>query len=257
MYLEVAHRGEVAVAFTLVCHLIYEQEDDEDKLNHRIPHRFEPITNIGTNWCCHCGYMLPLGRKNARKCSECDITCHANCAHLVPDFCGMSMETANQLLAEMQKVRASKTSSKARQAPPRKSTMSPTMEQPSPPGRMGGYPPQIEEAPPMDILAMGMESVRLSQEEQYRPPSQSPVQGRYSPDLRYQQQQQQPIQSYGQIPDVASPVARPPRGARPPDAPIPYPDLPSGGRVPQGYDQGPPTQDPYAMPPYQVSDYTL
>ena len=50
--------------------------------------------------------MLPLGRKNARKCTECDITCHANCAHLVPDFCGMSMETANQLLAEIQKVKA-------------------------------------------------------------------------------------------------------------------------------------------------------
>ncbi|KNZ81280.1 Protein kinase C-like [Termitomyces sp. J132] len=73
-------------------------EGDEEKINHRIPHRFEPLTNIGTNWCCHCGYMLPLGRKNARKCSECGVTCHANCAHLVPDFCGMSMETANELL---------------------------------------------------------------------------------------------------------------------------------------------------------------
>ncbi|EGN98034.1 hypothetical protein SERLA73DRAFT_109366 [Serpula lacrymans var. lacrymans S7.3] len=75
-------------------------EGDEEKINHRIPHRFEQITNMGANWCCHCGYMLPLGRKNARKCTECDITCHANCAHLVPDFCGMSMETANQLLRD-------------------------------------------------------------------------------------------------------------------------------------------------------------
>lgn len=75
-------------------------EGDEEKINHRIPHRFEPLTNMGANWCCHCGYMLPLGRKNARRCSECDITCHANCAHLVPDFCGMSMETANQLLRD-------------------------------------------------------------------------------------------------------------------------------------------------------------
>src|ERR1700733_1400844 len=47
---------------------------------------------MGANWCCHCGEMLPLGRKNARKCSECDITCHANCAHLVPDLCGMSVQ---------------------------------------------------------------------------------------------------------------------------------------------------------------------
>ena len=29
---------------------------------------------------------------------ECGITCHAQCTHLVPDFCGMSMEAANQIL---------------------------------------------------------------------------------------------------------------------------------------------------------------
>jgi classical protein kinase C len=44
------------------------QDTDEDKINHRIPHRFEPITNIGANWCCHCGYMLPLGSKGSKKC---------------------------------------------------------------------------------------------------------------------------------------------------------------------------------------------
>jgi len=73
-------------------------DGDEEKINHRIPHRFEPITNLGANWCCHCGYRMPLGRKDARKCSECDVTCHADCVHLVPDLCGMSMETANKLL---------------------------------------------------------------------------------------------------------------------------------------------------------------
>lgn len=82
-----------------------ETDPDEAKLNHRIHHRFEPLTNIGTNWCCHCGYMLPLGKKNSRKCSECGITCHLNCAHLVPDFCGMSMEMANQILTEIKKKR--------------------------------------------------------------------------------------------------------------------------------------------------------
>ena len=45
------------------------QDPDEEKLNHRIPHRFEPLTNIGANWCCHCGYILPLGKKHARKCT--------------------------------------------------------------------------------------------------------------------------------------------------------------------------------------------
>jgi hypothetical protein len=45
-----------------------ETDPEEEKLNHRIPHRFEPFSNMGANWCCHCGYILPLGRKN-RKCS--------------------------------------------------------------------------------------------------------------------------------------------------------------------------------------------
>ncbi|ORX41731.1 kinase-like protein, partial [Hesseltinella vesiculosa] len=80
-------------------------DPDEERLNHKIPHRFEPITNIGANWCCHCGYMLPLGSRSAKKCSECGITCHIKCAHLVPDFCGLSMEMANQMLSEIRAAR--------------------------------------------------------------------------------------------------------------------------------------------------------
>ncbi|KAL1990832.1 hypothetical protein VTN49DRAFT_5835 [Thermomyces lanuginosus] len=76
----------------------YETDPDEEKINHRIPHRFENFANISANWCCHCGYLLPFGRKNAKRCSECGLTCHTHCAHLVPDFCGMSMEAANQIL---------------------------------------------------------------------------------------------------------------------------------------------------------------
>lgn len=30
--------------------------------------------------------------------TECGLTSHAHCTHLVPDFCGMSMEAANQIL---------------------------------------------------------------------------------------------------------------------------------------------------------------
>ncbi|KAI9476389.1 MAG: kinase-like domain-containing protein [Benjaminiella poitrasii] len=85
------------------------KDADEDKLNHRIPHRFEPITNIGANWCCHCGYMLPLGSKGAKKCSECGITCHTKCQHFIPDFCGLSMEMANQMLAEIKAANKRKT----------------------------------------------------------------------------------------------------------------------------------------------------
>ncbi|KAL8745507.1 MAG: hypothetical protein Q9190_002359 [Brigantiaea leucoxantha] len=82
-----------------------ETDPDEEKLNHRIPHRFEGFSNMGANWCCHCGYILPLGRKNCRKCSECGLSCHASCTHLVPDFCGMSMEVANQILTVARETR--------------------------------------------------------------------------------------------------------------------------------------------------------
>ncbi|KAL8673398.1 MAG: hypothetical protein Q9168_002188 [Polycauliona sp. 1 TL-2023] len=82
-----------------------ETDPDEEKLNHRIPHRFEGFSNMGANWCCHCGYMLPIGRKNCRKCSECGLSCHAQCTHLVPDFCGMSMEVANQILTVARETR--------------------------------------------------------------------------------------------------------------------------------------------------------
>ncbi|EGV64113.1 Serine/threonine kinase [Yamadazyma tenuis] len=74
-------------------------DSDEAKLNHRIPHRFEPTANRGTKWCCHCGYILPWGRKNVRKCTECGVMCHTQCTHLVPDFCGMSMDMANKILS--------------------------------------------------------------------------------------------------------------------------------------------------------------
>ncbi|KAK8240295.1 protein kinase C [Phyllosticta capitalensis] len=88
-----------------------ETDPDEAKLNHRIPHRFEPFANMGANWCCHCGYVLPFGKKQCRKCSECGSTCHANCVHFVPDFCGMSMEVANKILFEIKNTKKRQTSS--------------------------------------------------------------------------------------------------------------------------------------------------
>ncbi|KAI8370731.1 kinase-like domain-containing protein [Radiomyces spectabilis] len=76
-------------------------KSDGEELKHRIPHRFEPLTIIGAHWCCHCGYMLPLGFRGAQRCHECGVTCHKKCARFVPDFCGMSMEKANLMLSEM------------------------------------------------------------------------------------------------------------------------------------------------------------
>ncbi|PYH96301.1 hypothetical protein BO71DRAFT_375623 [Aspergillus ellipticus CBS 707.79] len=89
----------------------YETDPDEEKINHRIPHRFEGFSNISANWCCHCGYLLPFGRKNAKRCTECGLTSHAHCTHLVPDFCGMTMEAANQILETLIRANHTKTSS--------------------------------------------------------------------------------------------------------------------------------------------------
>ncbi|TLS26530.1 hypothetical protein PpBr36_04931 [Pyricularia pennisetigena] len=90
-----------------------ETDPDEEKINHRIPHRFVAFSNLTANWCCHCGYLLPFGKKNCRKCSECQMAAHAGCVHLVPDFCGMSMAVANQILEGIrsQKQRQQKASS--------------------------------------------------------------------------------------------------------------------------------------------------
>jgi len=86
-----------------------ETDPDEEKINHRIPHRFQPFSNLTANWCCHCGYMLPIGsKKNSRRCTECALTAHAQCVHLVPDFCGMSMAVANQILEGIRSQKKSK-----------------------------------------------------------------------------------------------------------------------------------------------------
>lgn len=71
---------------------------EDTKLNHRIPHRFVPVTNRGAKWCCHCGYLLPFGKKNVRKCEECGTMCHASCMHYVPDLCGISPKTIEKIL---------------------------------------------------------------------------------------------------------------------------------------------------------------
>ncbi|KAJ7366683.1 protein kinase C1 [Mycena albidolilacea] len=192
-------------------------EGDEEKINHRIPHRFEPLTNIGANWCCHCGYMLPLGRKNSRKCSECNITCHANCVHLVPDFCGMSMEAANLLLRGWRDINKNRESKVA----PRKQ---PSMASEPPVTGMGNLRIGSETAPP----------------DYGRPPPAADP--RYAPDPRqqYQQQPQQPQQP-PQHPQYMQPPAQqpyPPVGppARPPGAqgPAPAYNQPHQGRPPPG-----------------------
>ncbi|KAF8630918.1 hypothetical protein AX17_005276 [Amanita inopinata Kibby_2008] len=204
-------------------------EGDEEKINHRIPHRFEPITNIGANWCCHCGYMLSFGRKNARKCSECDITCHANCAHLVPDFCGMSMETANDLLRYWRDIKSAQTT----KANARRQLQAVEHVQ----GQVV--------LPTADTLTPAIDRTKVTPEmapaapEAYSRPAPSPAPERYPQDSRYYQAQMQ--QPY--IPPSTTP--RPPPGAK---VTIP-PGYPQDHRpLPGAYEQTP--QDGYSQPGY-------
>ncbi|KAJ3024977.1 UNVERIFIED_CONTAM: Serine/threonine kinase [Siphonaria sp. JEL0065] len=70
----------------------------EDQLmHHRIPHRFEETYNLGVNWCSHCGYMLPLVKKECKRCSECGISAHTQCSLLVPSLCGLTTELIDQM----------------------------------------------------------------------------------------------------------------------------------------------------------------
>ncbi|KAI0926894.1 hypothetical protein AcV5_007571 [Taiwanofungus camphoratus] len=221
-------------------------EDDAEKINHRIPHRFEPITNIGANWCCHCGYMLPLGRKNARRCTECDITCHANCAHLVPDFCGMSMETANQLLRDwrdINKARGGKAMAQSRQATHYAQQSSRT-------------PMQVPEAQ-MEILSGDVDRMRMGE-----PPVPSKMDVAYSrqqtytppPDMQTDQrlgqtaQPSYPGQSPRPLPGGRSPMS-PAFPSEPSQSPM-VPGRPASGGYDvndsYGYQKLPP---PQAVPP--------
>ncbi|KAF8558382.1 hypothetical protein OG21DRAFT_1455993 [Imleria badia] len=204
-------------------------DDDEEKINHRIPHRFEPITNLGANWCCHCGYILPLGRKNARRCTECEITCHANCAHLVPDFCGMSMETANQLLRDWRDINRARG---GRTATARPMTQIQTPQT------------QVTPLPPVDVqITQGMDRLQLTGTVDISP-SAPPAElyGRRTPtqdgiDSRYPQ------------PSPSSVPPRPPPGARVPVPPA-YPNEPllppAAPPAPAGYEQ-----EDYGIPPVQ------
>lgn len=80
-----------------------ETDPEEAKLNYKMHHRFGDTTIMGAYWCCHCGYLLPWGRNKAKQCKDCNSYCHTGCVHLVPDFCGMSMEKANQILFEIKR----------------------------------------------------------------------------------------------------------------------------------------------------------
>ncbi|KAF2164870.1 hypothetical protein M409DRAFT_36982 [Zasmidium cellare ATCC 36951] len=150
-----------------------ETDPDEEKINHRIPHRFDAFSNMGANWCCHCGYMLPLGKRQSRKCSECKLTCHAACVHFVPDFCGISMDRANEILAELKKTKAIRTLPKTLR-PPSASTSGRPTPPPSQqsfapaPGHQDQVAQRDDSARPQDRFSYGKD--RMSDSYDQAPP---------------------------------------------------------------------------------------
>jgi hypothetical protein len=226
VHIKVYVRGQSVSLLPSGFEFTYLQDGDEEKINHRIPHRFEPLTNIGTNWCCHCGYMLPFGRKNARRCTECDITCHANCAHLVPDFCGMSMENANQLLRDWRDINRARGNKAA--------SANQTSRVHPPPAY---FPPSDRTGP----VTQDIERLRLSGSESPRPET-SPQQRHYPQQPSIDKRTgQQPLP--GVFPSHPPGGMPPPPGARPAVAPA-FPNepiVPPGVRLPPpSYDQPPP-----------------
>ncbi|KAK8865995.1 hypothetical protein IAR55_001146 [Kwoniella newhampshirensis] len=243
-------------------------EGDEEKINHRIPHRFTAYTNMSANWCCHCGYMLPFGRKNSVKCSECALTCHQTCSHLVPDFCGMTMEMANILLKNLRDIKTTQVHKKplppsvssstssvstlpsyhAQERPPPPPVQQPVQQQapprPSPPGVYGptdprsGAPaqqptppqPSVQQYPP----ASGYNDIRPVGS---RPMPQPPA----APQQRQSYDNQRPQDGYAAMPPVSvqpkippgAQAAEPPRGYPAAPAPVPAPSQAMTTRPPQ------------------------
>lgn len=188
----------------------YETDPDEEKINHRIPHRFDNFSNIGANWCCHCGYLLPLGRRNAKKCSECGLTCHAQCQHLVPDFCGMSMIVANEILETISRTKNHNKSSSV------SSGMSGRTLRPNS-GRPGPTSPTQSYASSENNLSQQMSNQSYDQHQEQPKPSSAAMSAAASmynqpPQSQVQQQQrpqQQRLVSTAAVQAAAAATARP------------------------------------------------
>jgi len=85
-----------------------DHNEDKDSVNifisnYNIPHKFKSSTNLTNGWCCHCGLMLPIGKNQISKCTECGKCCHHECKILIPNLCGMSNEMAKSFMSAIEK----------------------------------------------------------------------------------------------------------------------------------------------------------
>jgi len=77
--------------------------EDKDGVNlliskYNIPHKFKKSSNITNGFCCHCGMMLPFGKNQISKCSECNKCCHHECEVFIPNLCGLTYEYAKKFM---------------------------------------------------------------------------------------------------------------------------------------------------------------
>lgn len=235
-------------------------EGDEEKINHRIPHRFQPYTNMSANWCCHCGYMLPFGRKNAVKCTECALTCHQSCSHLVPDFCGMTMEMANTLLKNLRDIKTTQGTKRTHKPMPSGGSMhapsSPAV-QVTPPSSVPPQKPYGSSEPPRPLPHSQSYNDYNAIRPAPQPPSGSrpqapPSPGRPSHQQRLSYDGRSTALETGPLSTPQQQPARIPSPQRPqPPQMHPEPSRPQPQQQSSGY--RPPIPAPQAMPAAQQS----
>lgn len=143
------------------------------------------------------------------------MTAHTDCMHLVPDFCGMSMETANKLLADIKSINSSRRAGATRQTA---RPLPPSQSQPQPQTPQDAYAARPYPAQPQqDQLTSEVGRLNLVGAQQQDQPSPygapAPVQRIPVPQLDPygQQQQQQAPPSAPAQPQGAPQIAAPPR----------------------------------------------
>ena len=128
---------------------------------------------------------------------ECGLSVHAGCAHLVPDFCGMSMEVANQILTVTRETKDKQGQRPMRTNPLSERTLRPTSGRPTPPPQAPSYRPSPRED---DIST----------------PANDPRRSHGQEELQYTQQQPMSQQPAVQPPSI---VNRPPAVTQQPAQP--------------------------------------
>jgi hypothetical protein len=88
--------------------------------------------------------------------AECGLTCHQTCSHLIPDFCGMTMEMANILLKNLRDIKTTQVSKKT--TPASSTTALSTISAPERPPPLqhqlsAGSVPSFKSAPPTSQYA--------------------------------------------------------------------------------------------------------